>query len=155
MGCEGRKPNTEHLLRARDVDQSFQSSFRAWKTKIEIQGCEDSQELRCQAYQKTEMARNQPELSVVSRWHGAKNLSSESAKEERSWVNTSGFPLGYLKMYLVFDGTKVLCPTLPIWKKLKVQPGLVQFLICNILHSNKNKICHETGLHETTSKNRQ
>lgn len=67
MGCEGREPNTEHLLRARDVDQSFQSSFRAWKTKTEIQGCEDSQELRCQAYQKTEMARNQPELSVVSR----------------------------------------------------------------------------------------
>lgn len=67
MGCEARKPNTEHLLRARDVDQSFQSSFRAWETKTGIQGCEDSQEWRCQAYQKTEMARNQTELSVVSR----------------------------------------------------------------------------------------
>lgn len=155
-----------HGLRGKEAKHwASVKSQRCWsELSVPFQSLEDKNwnsrlwrqpELMCQAYQKTEMARNQPELLVVSRWHGVKNLSSESAKEKRSWVTTSGFPLGYLKTCLVFDGTKLPCPTLPAWKKLKVQPGLVQFLICSILHSNKNKIFHETGPHETLNKNSQ
>lgn len=134
------------------------SFLRAWKTKIEIQGYEDSQELKCQTSQNTEVPRNQTELSVVLRWYRNKNSSSGFAKEGRSPVKTQGFQLGHLKVCVLAVRSKwkqakaqkrrksspEITPvwldkgdmSCSIWQKFKRYLDPIQFLICNVWHSN-------------------
>lgn len=69
----------------------------------EIPGYKDSQELRCQISQKTEVPRNQTELLVVSRWYGAKTSNSDSAKEEVTGEYSrlsAGTPDGLIHVWL-------------------------------------------------------